>query len=151
MAFSADHSSDSLVRCSLLRQLRERLELVHDLSAEVRLALTGGDAAKIDDAAAQMETIAQEFKLLAQEYDRLPPHGADETADGPVERERKALAETAERIARSAAVNGGLLERLLTLSRGLIGLFGAATDGTYQSTGRSSELPASGLRLREQV
>jgi len=151
MALSPDRTHDSKVRCDLLRKLRQRLELAHELSAEVRAALTGGESDRIDNAAAQMETIAQEFKLLAQEYGRLPQPEAGYGPDRALERERHELESAAERIARSSAVTGGLLERLLTVSRGLLGLIGGAKDGTYQPTGRSSEYVTSGMRLKEQV
>jgi hypothetical protein len=148
MDFSADRSADGAVRTELLKQLRRRLETALGLTLEVRDGLAGGDAAAIDNASARMETAAQEFKLLAQEYDRLPAL-AEMTPD--LEAERAALERAAERIARSAAVTGGLLERMVAISRGLLGLLASARDGTYSSAGRCSGLEVSGLRLRERA
>jgi hypothetical protein len=134
----------------LLEQLRQRLELADDLATDVRQALAEGDAPRIEAATARMETVTQEFKVLAEEYGRL---GLDEGEEREPEltRARRKFRETALRLARSSALAGGLLGRLIALSRGLESLLVSGRDGTYLPSGRVSDSGTKGLRLREWV
>ena len=149
MASSTDSTHPQLAR--LLEQLRHRLECAHELALAVRGQLARGATGEIIDGSARLETVAQEFKLLVEEYERLPPTGPDVATDRNVARARLELGETAARIARSSALAGGLLERLIAVSRGRLDLFGAAQDGTYSRDGRIPELDARGARLKEWV
>jgi hypothetical protein len=106
-----------------------------------------GDSRAIESGTARLETVLLEFKLLADEHGRLPQRRDD--ADPAVRHARIALERTATRLARSAAVTGGLLERLVRVSRKLVDTFQAAGGETYLPTGRTRETPFRGLRLRE--
>jgi hypothetical protein len=151
MGSSADLTPRGELRAQVLERLRGRLESAHDLAVRVRERLPAGDVAEIESATAQLETVAQEFKVLAEEYDRLPPFDPGTEDEAAVAAARASLESTAARIARSAAVAGGLLERMVAISRGLLGLLGSASDGTYSREGRAKEPDARGLRLREWV
>jgi hypothetical protein len=143
-----DTAEISRVRGKLLAELTERLGLAEALAHEMRRSLVATDAAAIEAATAKAHNTALEFKLLADEYRRLPKDGApsDELARAQAELEAAAL-----RLARSAALGGGLLERMTTLRRGLLALLSEATGGTYLPSGRSSEVRALGVRVREIV
>ncbi|MCP3979342.1 MAG: hypothetical protein GY716_08440 [bacterium] len=131
----------------LLLELVDRLTAAETLATTVRSCLQRGDASGIESATARLETTVQEFKLLAQEYARLAVDpDAAELADG-----RAALEAAATRLARGSAMTGGLLERMLTVSRGLLGLLSGATDGTYLESGRTREPGTRGARLWERI
>ena len=138
-------------RTRLAEHLRQRLEAAGDLAAGVREDLAAGNVAGIERSTSRLETIGQEFKVLAEEFTRFPPLEPEAEASYRASREWIALEATAARLARSSAVTGGLLERMVVISRGLLGLLSAANDGTYQSTGRDSDYPPLGLRLRERA
>lgn len=141
---------EPIVRARLLRQLTGRLDAARELASAVRLRLAHGDPAEIDAATARLETLTEEFKLLAEEYDRLPRSADDEAHEG-LNRERSAMESAAAGLARSSAVTGGLLERMVAVSRGLLDLLALAKDGTYDSSGRASEPSARGVKLQERV
>jgi len=61
------------------------------------------------------------------------------------------LEATASRLARSSAISGGVLERMVTIRRGLLALVSEATGGSYESSGRAKELDPHGVRLRQQA
>jgi hypothetical protein len=130
--------------------LRERLEQAGSLTADVRDALKRADGRGIEAATSRLETLALELKLLHAEYRRLPAEdaGRDEPA---LTHARAALEAAATRLARSSAAGGGLLERLVTMSRNLIGTVQAARGETYEASGHTRDLPVEGLRLRKQV
>ena len=151
MAFAAESEPEPIVRARLLRQLTVRLQLAAELSATVRSRLANGDPAEIDDATARLETLAEEFKVLAQEYDRLPCPAPECESDEQLTRERSAMETAAAGLARSSALTGGLLERMVTVSRGLVDLLALAKDGTYGSSGRATEMSAHGVRLQERA
>jgi hypothetical protein len=143
--------SDASAHVRLLRRIGERLEAAHALADRSRGYLARADAAAIEQATAELETVGQEFKVLVEEYGRLPAPESRSAAERGVARERGALAALTERLARDSAVAGGLLERMLTVSRGLLGLVSLARDGTYLPTGRAAEFAPQGLRLRERL
>ena len=151
MAFSAESESEPSVRARLLRQLTVRLQLAAELSAAVRSRLANGDPAEIDDATARLETLAEEFKVLAQEYDRLPCPAPECESDEQLTRERSAMETAAAGLARSSALTGGLLERMVSVSRGLLDLLALSKDGTYHRSGRVAEPAASGVKLLERA
>jgi len=143
MAFPTDP------RARLLGELRQRLEQAHGLAQEFRGRLTAGEAGEIEAATARLETLAQEFKTLAEEYVRLETlHPEDD--DRSVAEERAALRDAVAGLARSSAIAGGLLERMVAVSRGRLGMLGTATSG-YLPSGRGSEPDPRGRRLREWV
>ena len=148
MSSEADLQSADGTRVVLLDRLRERLEQIAELSTAMQRALKRTDVAAIDEAATRLETLALEFKLLAAEYRRLPePDG-----DSPdLQRARGDLEQTAMRLARSAAVGGGLLERLVAVTRQLVHVIDAAVGETYLPSGRTRERDLDGMRLREQA
>jgi len=136
-------------RARLLGELRQRLEQAHGLAQEVRGRMTAGETAEIELATARLETLAQEFKVLAEEYARLEAAGP--TVDSrSVARERAALRDAVAGLARSSAIAGGLLERMVAVSRGRLGMLGTATSG-YLPSGRASEPDPRGRRLKEWV
>ena len=137
-------------RARLVEQLTQRLELAHELALELRGQMTRGTTDEIETGTARLETVAQEFKLLAEEYGRLGPE-SEATTPGARDNAAKALAETAARVARSSALTGGLLERMVAVSRCRLGLLAGTQDGTYGKDGRGPEFDARGLRLKEWV
>jgi hypothetical protein len=154
MESPTDPQPRSSVLASLLRQLTRRLDATYDLAATVRELLPGGDPAEIDAATARLETVTQEFKVLVEELRRLPADAAasaDEATLDEIDRERAALEASAARLARSSAITGGLLERMVGVSRGLLDLLAIARDGTYRPDGRASDLSPRGVRLQERV
>ena len=54
-------------------------------------------------------------------------------------------------LARSSALTGGLLERMVSVSRGLLDLLALSKDGTYHRSGRVAEPAASGVKLLERA
>ena len=145
---SSSHSTST--RAQLLHRLRERLEAVNLLNVEMHRSLKEGDAAAIHDASSRLETLLLEFKLLHGEYQRLPePAVGDRAFDNA----RKQLEISAIQLARSTAIGGGLLERLIHMSRMLIGAIAssASSGDAYDPTGKTPELTGDGLRLRETV
>jgi hypothetical protein len=151
MRSSADRHPDVVVRARLIGELSRRLQAAQELAVTARECLTAADVDGIEAATARLETVAQEFKLLAEEYDRLPALDPELVASGAVAVERAALEAAAKEIARSSAISGGLLERMVSVSRRLLRLIGAAKDGTYESTGRAPEFAPNGVQLKEWV
>jgi len=135
-------------RAELLGRLRLRLEQAAELEDEMRRGLRDADATRIEAATCRLETVALEVKLLAAELDRFPA-GAD-IHDPDVQRARAELDETATRLARSSAVGGGLLERLIGLSRRLTKALDAGTE-TYLYSGVARERTVRGLTLEEEA
>jgi hypothetical protein len=133
-------------RAALLDRLRERLEIVASLEHEMRASLGRGDARAIDDTTSRLETVALEVRLLAAELERLP--GA--TGGAGLDVARAELDRTAMRLARSSAVGGGLLERLIALTRKFTAALDADTE-TYSGNGGVRERPMRGLRLEEEA
>jgi hypothetical protein len=133
---------------SLLADLTTRLDAARSLSESMRASLRSGSAEEIDAMTARLETAALEFKVLVDEYKRgAEASGTDEeTADA-----RRGLAEAASRLARSSALSSGVLERLVTIRRGLLSLVADATGEAYESTGRAKEIAPKGVRLRQQA
>jgi len=138
-------------RCvaTLLEQLTRRLDCAHEIALVTRGQLARAATEDIDASIARLETVAQEFKLLVEEYDRLPLGAGDH--DPRVAEARRALDRAVANIARSSAISGGLLERLILVSRRRLELLDSAVEGTYKSNGRSAEFDARGLRLKERV
>lgn len=151
MASTAESTSGDVGRARLLEQLRQRLESVHELTRAMQQHLLAGEAERIEEAGAQLQTVAQEFKILVEEYERLPATAPDEQEAPRTLAARQALEATTTRLARSSAMAGTLLERMVTVGRGLLGLLAGAKDGTYRSDGRGPELDPRGVRLREWV
>ncbi len=133
---------------TLLEQLAQRLDCARDIAVDMQAQLVRGGTAEIEAGIARIETVAQEFKLLVEEYGRLPESAvrSEETAVA-----RRALNRSAARIARSSAISGGLLERMIHISRRRLDLLNNAGEGTYLSNGRATEFDARGLRLKERV
>jgi hypothetical protein len=133
-------------RARILDQLTERLHAAEAGAQELRRLLAAGDAEAIEAATARIQNVTLEFKLLAEEYRRLPPGDPEQAT---VARARAGLDRAATRLARSAAISGGTLERLAGLHRGLLALLSEAAGQTYLHSGRPAELRAEGLRIRE--
>ena len=150
MAYPSDPAAPLRVRARLLDQLRARLELFEELSDSVRRRLISGDVEGIESATARLETVAQEFKLLAEEYRRIPSSESTDpnTADA---RARVAFEATAARLARSAALTGGLLARLIAMSRGVMASWTGGAEGSYLPSGQAPDFLPKGIRLKEWV
>jgi hypothetical protein len=144
----AAHASPA-PRALLLERLRDRLEEAAALTVDMQHDLHRGDSRAIESGTSRLETVLLEFKLLAEEHGRLPLRPGD--ADPAECRARLELERTATRLARSAAVTGGLLERLVRVSRKIIDTFQAAGGETYLPSGRTRETPFRGLHLREEA
>ncbi len=143
---SADHPGRV---ATLLDQISRRLTCATEIAVDARgrLIHAGGDGIEAD--IARIETVAQELKLLIEEYERLP---AEQVEDEPgAAQAQRRLEQTIAGLARSSAISGGLLERLILISRRRFDLLGTATEGTYLSNGRVSEFDARGVRLKEQA
>ncbi len=135
----------------LLDGLRRRLETAEELTLAMRAGLARADEAAIELATARLETLALEYKVLAGEYRRArEQQSLDADPDERVGGALVALEETATRIARSSAIGGGLLERMVAMSRSLLDALNAR-GGTYLPSGRSIDFESRGLRLREQA
>jgi hypothetical protein len=141
------HAGD--VRAPLLADLRTRLEEAHSLSEKMRASLRSGSFGEIDAMTARLETAALEFKLLVEEYKRA--HAGVPTEDETVLAAKRDLESAAAHLARSSAISGGVLERMVTIRRGLLALVADATGEVYESTGRAKELAPRGVRLRQQA
>jgi len=134
---------------NFLADLRTRLEEAHSLTESMRASLHGGSVPEIDALTARLETKALEFKVLVEEYRRARAGaGPEEAADAAA---RKDLEETASRLARSGAVSGGVLERMVAIRRGLLALVADATGEVYEPNGRTKEIAPKGVRLRQQA
>ncbi len=152
MASPADPRAWAAERARVLARLKERLEAAAALSDEVRVAIGRSDISTVEGAVSRIETLAQEYKLLGEEYRRLDRSNDGTGDDSATAEAREALRATTQRVARSAAVTGGVLERMVAVSQGLLSVIGSAvTGGTYLPTGRAPDLPAEGLRLRGQA
>jgi hypothetical protein len=147
---SRTDSSINATRAQLLDQLRVRLDAAEKLTAAVQRGLRDADASGIEEATARLETLLLEFRLLEQEYRRLPST-TRETDDPKLNRARTDLERAAVRIARSAAVGSGMLARLVAVSRSLIASMGPALGESYRPDGLPREMPFEGLRLKETV
>ena len=145
---STDSSKPHASRADVLLQLSCRLEAAERLTAEMRAGLRDADAEAIDDAASRLRTLALECKLLHEEFQRCPAEAAG-TTDSGLARASVRFEQTATRLAREAAVSGGLLERLVELSRRLIATIGTPEGDTYMASGRKREHPVGGVDLRE--
>lgn len=131
----------------VLDMLRERLEGAERLHAEMADALKRGDATAIDTATSRLETLLLEFKVLRQGLDRSAT--ATSRDDRELDRAREAFESTAVRLARSSAISGGLLTRLVEMSRRLSAAIESARGADYMPSGRPSESGRRGLRLEE--
>ncbi|HEU4402767.1 MAG TPA: hypothetical protein VFT43_11740 [Candidatus Polarisedimenticolia bacterium] len=135
----------------LLEQLAERLEAAEGLCGEMRAALSRAESQPIEAATARLATIVLEARLLAEEYRRLAESGAVVSDDERVVRARAALEQSAARLIRSSALSSGLLERLVTLQRGLLSILGCSAIDAYLPSGRAPEFAPRGLRLTERA
>jgi hypothetical protein len=137
---------DRSAEAELLDRLRQRLERAAGLEHDMRASLKRADVAGIETATSRLETVALEVRLVAAELDRLP-----RTSGAPdVERARVELDRTATRLARSAAVGGGLLHRLVGMTRRFTAALDADTE-PYLSSGAVRERALHGLRLEEKA
>jgi hypothetical protein len=132
----------------LLEQLARRLDCAHDIALATQDQMAHASTADIEASIARLETVAQEFKLLFEEYERLP---ATTESTPRVDAAQNQFRDSVARVARSSAICGGLLERMIVVSRRRLDLLNHATDGTYSSQGRTTEFDARGLRLKERV
>ena len=144
---SVDPTSGGAPGAAVYDRLRDRLEQADELSSAMRAALRRADATAIDEATSRLETLALEFKLLYDEFSRAPEPA--ESAAALDARER--LAQTAGRLTKTAAVHGGLLERLVSMSSALADTVQSTRGEPYGADGRATALDAAGLRLREQA
>jgi hypothetical protein len=135
----------------LMEQLTERLNGAETLSADLRLGLQRADAPAIEAATARLETLVLELRVLLGEYRRLFPAGGAVPADERLASARAGLEASAARLVRSQAMASGLLERMVTLHRGLLGILAAASGEPYQRSGAAPLLAPPGLRLRERA
>ena len=126
----------------------ESLETAEELTEEVHRGLRAADASAIEAATGRLETLALEFRVLEQEYRRLPAP-AREGGTRALDRARADLERTSLRVARSAAVGSGLLARLVAVSRNLIATMGTGPGESYLPDGRPREMPFEGFRLKE--
>jgi hypothetical protein len=133
----------------LLDQLRERIQAAVAESGTMRAALARADVAGIESATERLQTIALELKLLEAERRRRPTGGRDVPA-GESLRVRRELEAMLTRLARVAAVDGGVLERLVSLGHRLIDAIYPAGE-SYLPSGRPREIAGRGLRLREKA
>ena len=134
-------------RARVLHQLRERLEGAESLALEMRRGLARGDAAAIEAATARLESLVLEYKLLAREYGELP--AATDAGDAALRDARHELERAATRVARSSAVAGGLLERMVAMVRGLLAALDRDGGDAYTSDGRFTDPRSKGIRLTE--
>lgn len=145
MASSAEMADGARPRARLVDELCRRLVGAAELDRQMRAALRNGDADAIDGATARLETLALESKLLAAEFGRAPAGDLDELRAA-----RTRLDQTLTDLARSTAIDGALLARLIQINRRLIELI-HGTEETYGPTGRAQEARVDGLRLRQRV
>ena len=137
---------------ALLDGLRRRLETAEELTLAMRAGLASADEAAIELAASRLETLALEYKVLAGELARArEQRSLVVDPDERVGAAMTALEETATRIARSSAIAGGLLERMVAMSRGLLDALNPVSGAGYLPSGRSTDYDSRGLRLREQA
>jgi len=151
MDFPADSNDAATNQARLLSELNARLEEAERLTEAVRSAIVAGDTETIESQRGRLETLAVETKVLVEELGRLAAAHVQADGDPRVESARAALERTATRLARASAVSSGLLERMVTLRRGLLATVAAATGGNYLPTGRSAEFAPQGLRLRQRA
>lgn len=145
MGSATDAGARALARARVLAELRARLEQARGLSDAMRAALARSDAARIEEAWARLETVYLEFRLLAGEHDRLGEGGE---GDAALELARRELETEAERLARSAAVAGGVADRVAALRRGLLSIAAAAARATYRPEDEVAALGNSSARWR---
>lgn len=148
MPSPANNTQHRASRADVLLQLERQLEAAGRLTEKMQRSLRDANAEAIDAVAAQLRTLALECKLLHEEYQRFPATTAD--ADDPgFAHARAKFEQTATRLARAAAVGGGLLARLVELSQQLIASLGGPSGETYMASGRKREHPVGGVGLRE--
>jgi hypothetical protein len=135
-------------RAALLELLGQRLLAAEELSAEMREGLHRGDAPMIDSATARLRTLVEEYRILAQELGRTPRTAAP---DGEIGRALDDLERIATRLARHNAVNGGLLDGLVGMSRRLLETLSEPEAEAYSNDGRTRLAPLRGVKLREVV
>jgi hypothetical protein len=151
MGFPTNPDGTTAARVRLIDELGKRLEVADRLTGTVRGALLRGDAESIESGCARLEALAAEFKVLVEEHRRLAAAGRDAAEGAEVAKARDTLRATVVRLSRSSAVSSGLLERMLTLRRGLLSLASAVAGGSYLPTGRSTEFEPQGTRLRQRA
>lgn len=152
MTSPVDLPQESRGAARLLDQLRRRLDLAHELALAVQRQLGRSDVAAIEAATARLQSTVEEFKVLFEELERLLPSMDREAARHPrMLLAREEFEATLSRVARSSAVAGGLLVRIVAITRGRLGVLSTVADGTYLSTGESSPLRPRGVRLKEWV
>lgn len=148
MSSSAEAASPAAPRTELVDRLRERLERAESLSTRFHEALKQADAERIREATDKLETLALEFKLLHAEYRKVPD---DAPAEPSLERARGELENVATRLARGSAANSALLERLISVSRGLADSVRQVQGDSYVATGEPQRPELPGLRLRREA
>ena len=151
MDFPTDSAGTAANQARLLSELNARLEEAERLTDAVRSAIVAAETDAIDSHRARLETLAVETKVLVDELGRLAAANLKADDDPRVESARATLERTATRLARASAVSSGLLERMVTLRRGLHATVAAATGGNYLPTGRTAEFAPRGLRLRQRA
>ncbi|ANM30556.1 hypothetical protein ABI59_14685 [Acidobacteria bacterium Mor1] len=139
-------------RADLLDEFRQRLHEAMSLTDTVRASLLAGDEASILEATARLRTVAAEYKVLSEEYsrlDRAAEQGPHEDPDN-LERARAELEQVATEAVRAGAIAGGLLERMVRMSRALIEAVSVEAGTGYLPTGRPAhgDLGATSLRER---
>ena len=151
MDFPTNPDDATTTRTRLLTALEERHEEADRLTTSVRSALLRGDADSIEASRARLEALAAEFKVLVEEQKRLQAAADGAPEDPRLTAARAALRETVARLARSSAISCGVLERMVTLRRGLLSLAAAAAGESYLPTGRAPEFAPQGMRLRQRA
>ncbi len=148
---AADPARDASALADLRDRMRSRLAEVRSLSDSLRDALRGGRAEEIEGLTATLESTALEFRVLEEEHRRLSaasPEGAD---DPRARASLDALRAEAGEVARTAAVAGGLLARLVGMHRALAAVVGQSDPASYGPEGRAPDLSAHGVRLRQRA
>ncbi len=143
----------STPRADLLDEFRERLHEAMTLTDTVRASLLDGDEETILEATARLRTVAVEYKVLSEEYarlDRAAEQAPDEDPEN-LERARAELEQVAIQAVRAGAIAGGLLERLVRMSRALIDAVSAEAGTGYLPTGRPAHGDFGATNLRERV
>jgi hypothetical protein len=117
----------------------------------VRQGLARGDTDSIHSATSRLETIVLEYKLLAREFLAMAPADGEDPEDPDLAVARRSLEEVATRVACSSAVTGGLLERMVTVSRNLLSMLAGSNADGYTPSGRCAEYSPTGLRITERI
>ena len=140
-------------RADLLDELRRRLHEAVTLTELVRGALLEADEASIQDATARLRTLALEYKVLGEEYARRDRAAHEAPCEDPdnLERARGELEQAALETVRAGAIAGGLLERLVRMSRALIDAVTMEAGASYLPSGRPAHGSVGALSLRERA